>query len=99
MTSIRRFHVKNVVSMRRALEHHNSRCLVPATSFSLNPVDFGLLGFDFLWGVELIPDPAVAVKRFRLDCDGSAVGIEEILEEWSDIPADPSAPLDDPADN
>lgn len=95
MTSIRRFHVKNVVAMRRALETHNRRCPIAATSFRLNPVDFDLLGFDFLWGIRLIRDPSVSVKRFRLECDGSATGVEDALEEWSNEPVDPAEPLDD----
>lgn len=97
MTTIRQFHVKNVLAMRRALERHNSRCPAPATSFRLNPIDFELMGFDWLWGVELIPDSTVPVKHFRLECEGSAVGIEEILEEWSDEPAEPTSPQGPPA--
>ena len=43
----------------------------------LNPGNHELFGWDELWGIPVLPDERVAPKRFRIDCDGSAFGIEE----------------------
>jgi hypothetical protein len=83
VSEVKAFHVKNVARMRRALEHHNIKCPLPADSFSLNPIDFDLLGYTNLWGVPVEPDDSVATRSFRLECEGSASAIEDALEEWT----------------
>ncbi|PZR66255.1 MAG: hypothetical protein DLM63_09890 [Solirubrobacterales bacterium] len=47
----------------------------------LNPGNHELFGWDELWGIPVLPDERVAAKRFRIDCDGSAFGIEEEVAE------------------
>jgi hypothetical protein len=54
---------------------------VPANAILLNPVDHELMGWHELWGLPVLPDDRVAAKRVRIDCDGSAHGIEEELAE------------------
>lgn len=77
-----RFELLNVHALRSALDDHNQSCLCPARAFLLNPVDHGLLGFDELWGVPVLPDPNVAVKRLRVDCEACAWQLEEELHEF-----------------
>lgn len=67
--------------LRAGLEHHNRTCPVPARAFLLHPVDHGLLGFDELWGVPVLPDDRVAVKHVHLDCEASAWRVEDELAE------------------
>ncbi|MEA2266760.1 MAG: hypothetical protein QOE27_2343 [Solirubrobacteraceae bacterium] len=47
----------------------------------LNPGNHELFGWDELWGIPVLPDDWVAPKRFRIDCDGSAFGIESEVAE------------------
>jgi hypothetical protein len=64
-----RFHVRNLVALRLALDAHNATCPQPANAILLKPIDHGLLGWDTLWGVPVIPDEGVLVKQIRIDCD------------------------------
>jgi len=68
--------VANLVAIRSALDHHNGDCLIAARAILLNPIDHALLGWDALWGLPVLADEAVRVKRVRIVCDGSAWGIE-----------------------
>jgi len=67
--------------IRRGLDHHASTCPMTPRAILLNPGNYELFGWDELWGVPVLPDDRVAPKRFRIDCDGSAFGIEDELEE------------------
>jgi hypothetical protein len=75
------FESKNLAAIRAALDHHNSSCPVPANAILLNPVDHELMGWDELWGLPVLPDDRVPTKRVRIDCDGSAHGIEDEIAE------------------
>src|SRR4051812_6618314 len=74
------FEFANVQALRLALDHHNRECPVPARAILLNPIDFGLLGFDELWGVPVLSDERVSVKAVQLDCQGCAWEAEQELE-------------------
>jgi hypothetical protein len=63
--------------VRRGLDHHAKTCPLAPRAILLNPGNFELFGWEELWGVPVLPDDRVAPKRFRIDCDGSAFGIEE----------------------
>jgi len=67
--------------IRRGLDHHNATCPMPAQAILLNPGNHELFGWDELWGVPVVADDRVAPKRFRIQCDGSAFGIEEEVAE------------------
>jgi hypothetical protein len=67
--------------IRRGLDHHAQSCPLAPRAILLNPGNFELFGWDELWGVPVLPDDRVAPKRFRIDCDGSAFGIEAELRE------------------
>lgn len=69
-----------------ALDHHNGDCPVPASAILLNPVDHGLLGIGRLWGLRVLPDDRVPPKRCRIQCEGSAWGIENELETYLQTP-------------
>jgi hypothetical protein len=67
--------------IRRGLEHHAQSCPLAPKAILLNPGNHELFGWDELWGIPVLPDERVAPKRFRIDCDGSAFGIEEEVAE------------------
>ncbi|CAB4938832.1 unannotated protein [freshwater metagenome] len=76
-----RFEAKNLGAIKAAVDHHNSTCPVPANAILLNPVDHELIGWHELFGLPVLADERVPTKRVRIDCDGSANGIEDQLEE------------------
>lgn len=76
-----RFEAANLAAIRGALDKHNTDCPVPARAILLNPIDHGLLGWFELWGLPVVADDRVPTKRVRIDCDGSAWGIEAELAE------------------
>jgi len=77
--------------IRTGLDHHNGSCPMPAQAILLNPANHELFGWDELWGIPVMPDGNVAPKRFRIQCDGSAFGIEDEIAEavGTEIPAGP----------
>lgn len=77
-----KFAAKNLAAIKAALDHHNGSCPVAANAILLNPVDHELLGFDELWGLPVLADERVPTKRVRIQCDGSAHGIEDAIEQF-----------------
>ena len=75
----KRFEIVNLIAIRIGIDRHNSKCPVPAEAILMNPVDHTLMGYLRLWGVPVLPDPSVPTKRFRIQCEGSAEGIEDEL--------------------
>lgn len=73
------FEVKNLIQIRVGLDRHNENCPAPAKAILLNPIDHQLMGFSNLWGVPVLADGSVPVKRVQIDCEGSAERIEEEL--------------------
>lgn len=76
-----KFESKNLGAIRAAIDAHNQSCPVPGNAILLNPVDHELIGWDELWGLPVIADERVPTKRVRIQCDGSAFGIEEEMTE------------------
>jgi hypothetical protein len=74
---VSQFTAKNLAAIKAALDHHNVDCPLPPNAILLNPVDHELMGFDELWGLPVLPDERVPTKRVRIQCDGSAFGIED----------------------
>jgi hypothetical protein len=66
-----RFEVVNLLAMRLALDDHNTQCPEAATAILLHPYDHGLLRCDRLWGLPVIADERVKVKRIWIECDGA----------------------------
>ncbi|HEX2016288.1 MAG TPA: hypothetical protein VGN69_06300 [Solirubrobacteraceae bacterium] len=84
---------KMLAAIRAALDHHNGTCPMPARAVLLNPQTHEQFGWDELWGVPVVPDDRVAPQRFRIDCDGSAFGIEEELAQTADTGVPAERPL------
>lgn len=77
--------------IRAGIDHHNQTCPMTPRAILLNPANHELFGWDELWGIPVLPDERVAPKRFRIDCDGSAFGIEDEVQEaiGADQPGEP----------
>ena len=67
--------------IRRGVDHHAETCPMAPRAILLNPGNHELFGWDELWGIPVLADERVAPKRFRIDCDGSAFGIESEVAE------------------
>lgn len=84
--------------VRKGVDHHAETCPMAPRAILLNPGNHELFGWDELWGIPVIPDDRVAPKRFRIDCDGSAFGIENELAEMirveqpAELPMAPAGP-------
>ena len=76
-----KFESKNLGAIRAALDQHNDSCPVAANAILLNPVDHELIGWDELWGLPVLADDRVPTRRVRIQCDGSAFGIEEKMAD------------------
>jgi len=74
---VSQFAAKNLAAIKAAVDAHNADCPVPANAILLNPIDHELIGFDELFGLPVLADERVPTKRVRIDCDGSAFGIED----------------------
>ena len=75
--------LENIVS---GLAHHDQTCPMPAQEILLNPGNYELFGWEEIKGVPVRPEDGVQPERFRIQCDGSANGIEDALEEFMNIP-------------
>jgi hypothetical protein len=71
------FAAKNLAAIKAAVDDHNATCPVPANAILLNPVDHALIDFEELFGLPVLADDRVPTKRVRIQCDGSAFGIED----------------------
>ncbi len=79
--------------IRTGLDHHAGTCPLAPKAILLNPGNYELFGWEELWGIPVLPDDRVAPKRFRIDCDGSAFGIEEEVAEAIAAEAPAEQPL------
>jgi hypothetical protein len=80
-----------LAAIRQGLDQHNATCPMPAKAILLNPGNYELFGWDELWGVPVLSDERVAPRRFRIDCDGSAFGIEDELKQVGPREDEPTA--------
>ena len=87
--------------IRRGIDHHAESCPLAPRAILLNPGNHEMFGWDELWGIPVLADERVAPKRFRIDCDGSAFGIEaevaEVVENVApvELPMAPVGPRED----
>ena len=79
-------------AIHKGIDQHNRDCPMPAKAVLLNPGNYELFGWDELWGLPVLPDDRVQPERFRVDCDGSAFGVEDAIEEFApmEAPKEPS---------
>jgi hypothetical protein len=75
--------------IRAGVAHHNASCPMPARAILLNSGNYELFGWDELFGLPVEPRDEIPPKRFRIDCPGSAYGIEEEIAEaiGEEVPA------------
>jgi hypothetical protein len=67
--------------IKAGVEHHNATCPMPARAILLNTGNYELFGWDELFGLPIEPRDDIPPKRFRIDCPGSAYGIEEEIAD------------------
>ena len=67
--------------IKAGVDHHNATCPMPARAILLNSGNYELFGWDEVCGLPVEPRDEIQPKRFRIDCPGSAYGIEEEIEE------------------
>ena len=70
-----------IARIRVGLDHHNATCPMPARAILLNSGNFELFGRTELFGLPVEPRDDIPPKRFRIDCPGSAYGIEDEITE------------------
>jgi hypothetical protein len=81
--------------IRAGLTHHNATCPMPARAILLNPGNFELFGWSELFGLPVEPRDEIPPKRFRIDCPGSAYGIEDEVADYvgEEVPVRTESPL------
>ena len=67
--------------IKAGLEHHDAICPMPAQAILLNRGNYELFGRTELFGLPLVPRDDIPPKRFRIECEGSASGIEDEIAE------------------
>ncbi|MBI4896838.1 MAG: hypothetical protein HY827_00535 [Actinobacteria bacterium] len=83
--------LENIVN---ALAHHDQTCPMPAKAILLSNFDHERFGWDDVKGVPVQASNDIQPERFRIQCDGSANGIEEALEEFVVTPRE--VPVESP---
>ena len=80
-----------IARIRIGLDHHNATCPMPARAILLNSGNYELFGRTELFGLPVEPRDDIPPKRFRIDCSGSAYGIEEEIAEaiGEEVPLEP----------
>lgn len=81
--------------IKMGLDDHASHCPLQPKAILLNPGNHELFGWDELYGIPVLPDDRVQPQRFRIDCDGSAFGLEDEIEQLLSAPA-PQQPIEVP---
>jgi hypothetical protein len=85
-----------IANIRAGLAHHDATCPMPARAILLNAGNYELFGRTELFGLPLEPRDDIPPKRFRIDCPGSAYGIEDEVADFVEqeeplvVPAVPS---------
>lgn len=69
--------VEILTNVGSALVEHDQECDQPVKAVMLNPGNHGLLGWDELYGLPVLSDPAVDPKRFKLVCGAGRAGTYE----------------------
>ena len=67
--------------IKAGVDHHNATCPMPARAILLNRGNSAVLGWALVGGPPVEPRDEIPPKRFRIDCPGSAYGIEEEIAE------------------
>jgi hypothetical protein len=83
--------LENIV---KGLGHHDASCPMPAQAVLISHFDRERFDWEDINGVPVIAADDIQPERFRIQCDGSATGIEDALEEFIEAPE--QIPLEQP---
>ncbi|MBI5311275.1 MAG: hypothetical protein HZB14_09685 [Actinobacteria bacterium] len=83
MSSLEAKMLENIV---KALAHHDQTCPMPAQAILLSSFDHERFGWDEVKGVPVQAADGIQPERFRIQCEGSAAGIEDAVEEFAITP-------------
>jgi hypothetical protein len=83
--------LENIV---KGLEHHDASCPMPAQAVLVSHFDKERFDWDDVAGVPVVAVDDIQPERFRIQCEGSANGIEDALEEFLEAPE--QIPLEEP---
>lgn len=75
--------LENIVA---GLAQHDQSCPMPAQAILVSNFDRERFDWDEVKGVPVVASDDVQPERFRIQCDGSANGIEDALEEFVSTP-------------
>jgi hypothetical protein len=82
---------KNLESISKAIDHHNSSCQWPAVAVELSPFEAERLGWDSIRGLPIHTNPELGSGRFRIVCareqDEPAETVEAVAERT--VPVEP----------
>src|SRR5260221_3665056 len=70
---------KNLETISRAIDQHNSNCPFPAAEVRMNPFEVERLGWEQIRGLPVVPDAENGTGRLRIVCSRDLLG--EPLEE------------------
>lgn len=93
MSSLEAKMLENIV---KALAHHDQTCPMPAQAILLSNFDHQRFGWDDVKGVPVQASDGIQPERFRIQCEGSAAGIEDALEEFVVTPRE--LPVESPGE-
>ena len=65
---------KNLETIARAIDQHNSNCPFPAAEVRMNPFEVDRLGWEHIRGLPIVPDPELGTGRFRIVCSRDIEG-------------------------
>lgn len=85
--------LENIVT---GLAHHDASCPMPAQAVLISHFDMERFGWDEVKGVPVQAVDDIQPERFRIQCDGSANGIEDALQEFVEAPE--QIPLEQPSE-
>ena len=68
------------------LGRHDQSCPMPAQAILISHFDRERFDWEEVKGVPVVADDGVQPERFRIQCEGSAKGIEDALEEFINTP-------------
>jgi hypothetical protein len=78
--------LENIV---RGLAHHDASCPMPAQAILISHFDRERFDWEDISGVPVVAADDIQPERFRIQCEGSARGLEEALEEFIETPVTP----------
>jgi hypothetical protein len=71
---------KNLETIVKAIDHHNSTCEFPAVAVVMNPFEIERLGWDSIKGLPIRPEPNMGTGSFRIVCARDEIEPGETVE-------------------